>query len=83
MSHLNAIYAVWDHNAEAMASDIGVPGVTVRQWRNRGHIPAANWQRIIDAAKRCKGVALELAQFLPPPVAQPDPAPPQKRRWNA
>lgn len=71
MSHLNAIFAVWDHNAEAMASDIGVPGVTVRQWRNRGSIPAGHWQRIIDAAGRCKGTKLELAQFLP----QPDPAP--------
>ncbi|KUO53172.1 MAG: hypothetical protein APF82_00870 [Sphingomonadales bacterium BRH_c42] len=70
MSHLKPIYAVWDHNAEAMASDIGEPGVKVRQWRNRGNIPAVYWQRIIDAALRIKGQRLDLSQFIPP-----DPAP--------
>lgn len=64
MSHLTLIYAVWDHNAEAMASDIGEPGVKVRQWRNRGNIPPIYWQRIIDAAAK-KGSALKLSQFLP------------------
>jgi len=33
VSHLKPIYAVWEDNAEAMASDIGELGVTVRQWR--------------------------------------------------
>lgn len=50
MSHLASIYAVWDGNAEALASDIGESGVLVRQWRNRGNIPPRYWQRIIDAA---------------------------------
>ncbi len=70
MSHLAPIYAVWDHNAEAMASDIGEPGVKVRQWRNRGNIPAVYWQRIIEAAA-LKGVALDLSQFLPSPANRP------------
>lgn len=65
MSHLAPIYAAWDHNAEAMASDIGELGVTVRQWRNRGKIPQEHWRKIIDAAAQ-KGVALDLHQFLPP-----------------
>lgn len=66
MSHLKPVYAIWDHNAEAMASDIGEPGVKVRQWRNRGNIPPAYWQRIIDAAWRCKRKRLDLSQFIPP-----------------
>lgn len=69
MSHLKPIYAVWDHNAEAMASDIGEPGVKVRQWRNRGNIPANYWQRIISAAAR-RGVDLTLPMFLPPSADQ-------------
>lgn len=71
MSHLKPIYAVWDHNAEAMASDIGEPGVKVRQWRNRGNIPPIYWQRIIDAAAK-KGVTLKLSQFLPCAADRPD-----------
>jgi hypothetical protein len=67
MSHLAPIYAVWDHNAEALASDIGEPGVKVRQWRNRENIPHVYWQRIIDAAAR-KGATLTLAQFIRPTV---------------
>lgn len=63
MSHLAPIYAVWDHNAESMASDIDEQGVKVRQWRNRGNIPASYWDRIIqEAAKR--GVVLQHAQFI-------------------
>lgn len=65
MSHLAPIYAVWEHNAEALASDIGEPGVKVRQWRNRDNIPPAYWQRIIDVAGR-KGATLDLAQFIRP-----------------
>jgi hypothetical protein len=67
MSHLTPIYAVWDSNAEAMAADINVPGVTVRQWRNRGNVPPKYWQAIIDAAHR-KGVQLSLSQFIPAEV---------------
>jgi hypothetical protein len=65
MSHLAPIYAAWDGNAEAMASDIGQQGVTVRQWRNRGKIPQEHWRAIIDAAAR-RGKSLTLEQFLPP-----------------
>jgi hypothetical protein len=66
MSHLAPIYAAWDGNAEAMASDIGQQGVTVRQWRNRGKIPQEYWRMIIDAAAR-RGASLTVEQFLPPP----------------
>jgi hypothetical protein len=65
MSHLKPIYAVWQDNAEAMASDIGELGVTVRQWRNRGNIPSQYWPKIIEAASR-KGTRLEWPQFFPP-----------------
>jgi len=62
MSNVAQIYAVWDGNAEAMAADIGEPGVTVRQWRNRGNIPVRAWPKIIEAAA-AKGTTLDLAIF--------------------
>ena len=65
MSHLNAIYQVWDGNAEALASDIGEQGVTVRQWRNRNSIPPRYWPKIIKAAA-IKGKLLEWRQFVAP-----------------
>lgn len=65
MSHLKPIYAVWEDNAEALASDIGELGVTVRQWRNRGNIPAQYWTKIIEAAA-LKGKLIEWRQFVPP-----------------
>lgn len=65
MSHLKPIYAVWDDNAEAMASEIRELGVTVRQWRNRGNIPPQYWTKIIEAAA-LKGCLLEFRQFVPP-----------------
>lgn len=70
MSHLKPIYAVWDDNAEALASDIGELGVTVRQWRNRGNIPPEYWTKIISAAA-AKGRTLDLRQFLPPQELRP------------
>lgn len=70
MSHLSSIYAVWDGNAEALAADIGESGVLVRQWRNRGSIPARYWQRIIDAAARREG-AITWTDFIPPEDASP------------
>lgn len=66
MSHLAPIYAAWEDNAEAMAADIGEPGVKVRQWRNRGNIPPAYWPRIIAEAQMKRGVAIEMAQFIKP-----------------
>lgn len=65
MSHLAPIYAAWDDNAEAMASDIGQLGVTVRQWRNRGKIPQEHWRKVIDAAA-ARGFTLTVEQFLAP-----------------
>jgi hypothetical protein len=65
MTHLTQIYAVWDGNAEALASAIGESGVTVRQWRNRGNIPAKYWQRIIDAAAK-RGARIDWHQFVAP-----------------
>ncbi|NJM51058.1 MAG: hypothetical protein HC843_09440 [Sphingomonadales bacterium] len=64
MKQLSTIFAAWDNNAEALASAIDVPGVTVRQWRARKNIPARYWQTIIAAAAK-KGVTLTLAMFLP------------------
>jgi hypothetical protein len=66
-THLDPIYAVWP-NAEALASDIGELGVTVRQWRNRGNIPPRYWRKIIDAAA-AKGTTLTVDQFMPPESA--------------
>lgn len=67
MSHLNKIFAVWDDNAEALASDIGEKGVTVRQWRNRGDIPSRAAQlKIIRAAYERCGTVLSLEDFLSP-----------------
>ena len=37
----------------------------MRQWRNRGNIPARYWPKIIKAAAT-KGVALEWEQFVAP-----------------
>lgn len=64
MTHLKAIFAVWDHNAEAMASDIGESGNKVRAWRARNSIPSGYWPRIIAAAK-LKGETITLDQFIP------------------
>jgi hypothetical protein len=65
--HLNKIFAVWDDNAEALASDIDEKGVTVRQWRNRGDIPSRSAQlKIIRAAYDKDGTVLKLEDFLSP-----------------
>lgn len=69
MSHLNPIYAVWENNAEALASDIGELGVTVRQWRRRNNIPSQYWPKIIEAAA-LKGKLVEWRQFVPPQESQ-------------
>jgi hypothetical protein len=67
MSHLAPIYAAWDDNAEALAADIGEPGVKVRQWRNRNNIPSDYWPRIIEAAAK-RGWVLEWKQFIRPAI---------------
>lgn len=69
MSHLEPVYAVWAGNAEAMATDIGELGVTVRQWRNRGNIPPQYWPKIIEAAA-LKGTLIEWRQLVPPEQSQ-------------
>lgn len=64
MSCITDIFSVWP-SAAAMARDIGVPDVTVRQWRNRsGSIPVRYWNVIREAAK-AKGVDLDLQVFVP------------------
>jgi hypothetical protein len=73
MSHLKPIYAVWEDNAEAMASDIGELGVTVRQWRNRGNIPPQYWTKIIEAAA-LRGHLIEWRQLVPPAAEERDAA---------
>ncbi|MEP2103065.1 MAG: hypothetical protein ABJP02_05030 [Parasphingorhabdus sp.] len=65
MSHLKPIYAVWNHNAEAMAADIGQSGGTVRQWRNRESIPSDYWPAIIEAARKL-GKTVHWKQFSRP-----------------
>lgn len=67
MSHLSKIFAVWEDNAEALASDIGETGVTVRQWRNRGNIHSDHWPKIIKAAA-ARGVRLRPEDFWPAEV---------------
>jgi hypothetical protein len=63
MSKLAHIFEPWDGNAETMAADLGMPGVTVRQWRNRESIPPKYWQLIIDKAL-ARGHALSWQQFI-------------------
>jgi len=60
------LYEAWGGNAELMASDIGQQGVTVRQWRNRGSIPAEYWPKIIERAA-ARGVLLTVDVFGPSP----------------
>ena len=64
MSCIDEIYSAWP-SAAAMARDIGVSQVTVRQWRNRsGTIPVRYWNMIREKA-RDRGVVLDLASFVP------------------
>ncbi|HVM38321.1 MAG TPA: hypothetical protein VM265_08045 [Sphingomicrobium sp.] len=65
--HLQKIFDVWDGNAEAMATDIGETGVTVRQWRNRGSIHSDHWPKIIKAAAS-RGARVRPEDFWPPEV---------------
>lgn len=62
MLNIAQIYAIWDGNAEALAADVGVPGVTARQWRNRRSIPQSAWGKIIEKAAD-RGHKLTLADF--------------------
>ncbi|NYD88889.1 hypothetical protein [Sphingomonas melonis] len=64
MSNLDPIFAVWP-SAKAMADDIGLSDVTVRQWRNRsGTIPPKYWRQIQGAAA-VRGVELSIELFVP------------------
>lgn len=64
MDTISTIYSAWRGNAEALATDIGQLGVTVRQWRNRGSIPPEFWATIIEKAA-ARGVSLSVADFGP------------------
>lgn len=64
MASIEKIYAIWGGNAEALATDLGEQGVTVRQWRNRGSIPPDKWALIIAKASS-KGVSLSVSDFGP------------------
>lgn len=67
MSSITTIFAAWP-SAVALARDIGVSEVTVRQWRNRsGAIPPRYWERVQKAALT-KGVSLPIELFAPPGV---------------
>lgn len=67
MSSITTIFATWP-SAVALARDIGVSEVTVRQWRNRsGAIPPRYWERVQKAALT-KGVSLPIELFAPPGV---------------
>ena len=64
MANLDPIFAVWP-SAKAMADEIGVSDVTVRQWRNRsGTIPTKYWRQIRGAAA-VRGVELSIEMFVP------------------
>jgi hypothetical protein len=64
MSSLVTIFNAWP-SAAALAHDIGVPDVTVRQWRNRsGSIPPRYWERIQRAALS-NGHSLPIELFAP------------------
>ena len=61
MDSFAAIVGLWP-TAEQLAADLGVPGVTVRQWRNRDSIPANRWAEVANAAaaRGFSGVTAEL-----------------------
>jgi hypothetical protein len=63
-ANFERLYEAWGGNAELMASEIGQQGVTVRQWRNRGSIPAEYWPKIIERAAG-RGVLLSIDDFGP------------------
>lgn len=68
MSGIDTIFAAWP-SAKALADDIRLPDVTVRQWRNRsGAIPPRYWERIQRAAL-ARGIALPIDLFAPTGVA--------------
>lgn len=54
------IIKCWD-TYQALATDIGEPYLTVRQWHTRDRIPSRAWPRIADAAKarRLNGITVE------------------------
>lgn len=53
------VIALWP-SAEALAADLSLRGVTVRQWRNRNSIPAAYWGEIVAAAEARGATGLSL-----------------------
>lgn len=64
MSRIETIFSVWP-TAVAMAHDIDVPAVTVRNWRNRSKaIPTRYW-RVIQEKAAARGRALPLSLFVP------------------
>ena len=64
MDHAVDIFAAFA-SAEALGRAIGVRGVTVRQWKNRGHrIPPKYWA-VIKAEAENRGYNLPLEAFLP------------------
>ena len=68
MTPIDTIFAAWP-SAKAMADDIRLRDVTVRQWRNRsGAIPPRYWERIQQAAL-LRGVTLPIELFVPLGVA--------------
>ncbi|MGW8135405.1 hypothetical protein ACWGNZ_07175 [Sphingomonas zeae] len=62
---LDPIFAPWDGNASAMAGDIGLPYITVQQWRTRGSIPVGHWANIIGKAAD-RGCTLVYEDFIHP-----------------
>lgn len=67
MTNIAKIYGVWDGNAEALATDIGEAGITVRQWRNRNSVPPRAWASIITKAAE-RGAMLSVSDFGPLPA---------------
>lgn len=64
MAELATVFAPWSANAAEMARDLGENETTVRNWRQRGSVPARHWPNIIKAAA-ARGHVLAAADFLP------------------
>ncbi|PWR24550.1 carph-isopro domain-containing protein [Zavarzinia aquatilis] len=75
MESVASIIALWP-SAEEFARDLGVPGVTVRQWRRRGAVPPRHWNGIVRAAnlRGLPGITIQcladIAAAAPSPAAE-------------
>ena len=50
MDTFSSVIKAWPSTSD-LATDIGRPVGTVRQWKNRNRIPAKSWRQIVCAAE--------------------------------